>query len=153
MTFRAPILRSLTERASNDPQRMRARKTEAKIMEMMPANAWLSCTAVSRLIDTADERRTRARLDRLVRDGKIECKREERSHGQVYLYRKPSAPVLQEAAQLRALISDLRQIIRNFAISIETEKDRAWARDIRARRDNLLETISILETYLNDLGC
>ena len=73
----------------------------------------------------------------------------------MYLYRKPgaSAPVLQEAAQLRALISDLRQIIRNFAISIETEKDRAWARDIRARRGNLLETISILETYLNDLGC
>jgi len=155
MTFRAPILRSLTERASNDPQRMRARKTEAKIMEMMPANAWLSCTAVSRLIDAADERRTRARLDRLVRDGKIECKREERSHGQVYLYRRPgtSAPVLQEAAQLRALISDFRQVIRNFAISIETEKDRALARDIRARRDNLLETISILETYLNDLGC
>jgi hypothetical protein len=143
MTFRAPILRSLTGCTGNDPQRMRARKTEAKIMEMMPANAWPSPRAVSRLIDAADERRTRARLDRLVRDGKIECKREERGHGQ--------APVLQEAAQLSALISDLRQVIRNFAISIETEKDRALARDVRARRDNLLETISILETYLNDL--
>jgi hypothetical protein len=30
VSFRAPILRSLTERTSNDPQRMRARKTEAK---------------------------------------------------------------------------------------------------------------------------
>jgi hypothetical protein len=126
MTFRAPILRSLTDRASNDPQRMRARKTEAKIMEMMPANAWLSCTAVSRLIDAADERRTRARLDRLVRDGKIQCKREERSRGLGYLYRRhgTSAPVLQEAAQLKALISDLGQASCNFAISIETEKDR-----------------------------
>jgi hypothetical protein len=45
-----PTLRELTERACNDPQRMRARKTEAKIIEMMPARAWLSCTAVSRLI-------------------------------------------------------------------------------------------------------
>jgi predicted transcriptional regulator len=153
MTFRAPTLPGLTDRAINDPQRMRARKTEAKIMEMMPANAWLSCTAVSRLINAADARRTRARLDRLVRDGKIEREREQRGHGLVYLYRRPeaSAPVLQQAAQLRALISDLRQTIRNFAISIETEKDRA--RDIRARRDNLLATISSLETYLNDLGC
>jgi hypothetical protein len=153
MTFRAPTLRSLTERASNDPQRMRARKTEAKIMEMMPANAWLSCTAVSRLIDAADERRTRARLDRLVRDGEIERRREERGHGLVYLYRRPgtSTPVVQEAAQLRALIADLRQTIRNFTISIETKKDRAL--DIRARRDNLLSTIANLETYLNALDC
>jgi predicted transcriptional regulator len=153
MTFRAPTLRSLTERASNDPQRMRARKTEAKIMEMMPANAWLSCTAVSRLIDAVDERRTRARLDRLVRDGEIERRREERSHGLVYLYRRPgtSTPVVQEAAQLRALIADLRQTIRNFTISIETKKDRAL--DIRARRDNLLSTIANLETYLNALDC
>jgi predicted transcriptional regulator len=153
MTFRAPTLRSLMERASNDPQRMRARKTEAKIMEKMPANAWLSCTAVSRLIDAADERKIRARLDRLVRDGKIEREREERGHGLVCLYRRPgtSTPVVQEAAQLRALISELRQTIRNFAISIETEKARA--RDIKARRDNLLATISSLENYLNDLGC
>ena len=32
-------LRKLTERACNDPQRMKARKTEAKIIEMMPARA------------------------------------------------------------------------------------------------------------------
>jgi hypothetical protein len=32
-----PTLRKLTERACNDPQRMRARKTEAKIMEKMPS--------------------------------------------------------------------------------------------------------------------
>ena len=59
----------LTERACNDPQRMKARKTEAKIIEMMPAKAWLSCTAVSRLIGAPDDGKTRARLDRLVRDG------------------------------------------------------------------------------------
>ena len=70
MTFRAPILRSLTERASNDPQRMRARKTEAQIMEIMPSRAWLSCTAVSRLIGAPDDRKIRARLDRLVHDGR-----------------------------------------------------------------------------------
>ncbi len=85
-----PTLRKLTERASNDPQRMRARKTEAKIMEKMPSRAWLSCTAVSRLICALDDRKTRARLDRLVRDGKIECKREQGSHGPVYLFRRLS---------------------------------------------------------------
>ena len=63
--------RVLTERASNDPQRMRARKTEAKIMEMMPIRVWLSCTAVARLIGIPDDRKTRARLDRLAHDGKI----------------------------------------------------------------------------------
>jgi len=30
-----PALRQMTERACNDPQRMRARKTEAEIMEKM----------------------------------------------------------------------------------------------------------------------
>jgi hypothetical protein len=65
-----PTLRKLTERACNDPQRMRARKTEAEIMEKMPSRAWLSCTAVSRLISALDDRKTRAWLDRLVRDGK-----------------------------------------------------------------------------------
>jgi hypothetical protein len=102
-----PILRSLTERASNDPQRMRARKTEAKIMEMIPANTWLSCRAVSRLIGIADERKTRARLDRLANDGKIERKREQGDHGLVYLYRILGTSinsVPQDLAQLRALI-------------------------------------------------
>ena len=62
-----PKLSKLTERACNDPQRMKARKTEAKIIEMMPARAWLSCTAVSRLIGVPDDGKTRARLDRLRR--------------------------------------------------------------------------------------
>jgi ribosomal protein L19E len=69
---------------------MRARKTEAEIMEKMPSRAWLSCTAVSRLIRALDTRKTRARLDRLVRDGKIERKREQGTHGPVYLFRRLS---------------------------------------------------------------
>jgi hypothetical protein len=88
LTSRMPPLRQLTERACNDPQRMRARKTEAEILEKMPSGAWLSCTAVSRLIGSPDDRKTRARLDRPVRDGKIECKRGQGSHGPVYLFRR-----------------------------------------------------------------
>jgi ribosomal protein L19E len=80
----------LTERACNDPQRMRARKTEAEIMERMPSRVWLSCTAVSRLIGAPDDRRTRSRLDRLVDDGKVERKREQGTHGPVYLFRRLS---------------------------------------------------------------
>ena len=83
-----PELRKMTERACNDPQRMRARKTEAEILAKMPPKAWLSCTAVSRLIGAPDDRKTRARLDRLVRDGKMACKRERGSHGPVYLFRR-----------------------------------------------------------------
>ena len=89
LTSRMPPLRQLTERACNDPQRMRARKTEAEILEKMPSGAWLSCTAVSRLIYAPDDRKTRARLDRLVRDGKIERRHEQGSHGPVYLFRRP----------------------------------------------------------------
>ena len=88
LTSRMPPLRQLTERACNDPQRMRARKTEAEILEKMPSGAWLSCTAVSRLIGSPDDRKTRARLDRLVRDGKNERKRGQGSHGPVYLFRR-----------------------------------------------------------------
>jgi hypothetical protein len=154
MIFREPISRSLMERASNDPQRMRARKIEGKIFEIMPLNVWLSCRAVSRLIGVADERKTRARLDRLASDGRIERKREHGDHGPVYLYRRFGASsVPQDPAQLRALIFDLRQMIRNLEIAIEAQKDRVPVRDIRTRRDNLLATISVLETYLNDLGC
>ncbi len=80
-------LSQLTERACNDPRRMKARKTEAEILARMPATAWLSCTAVSRLIGSADPRQIRARLDRLVRDGKMERKREQGVHGPVYLFR------------------------------------------------------------------
>ena len=151
MTFRAP--RSLTERASNAPQLMKARKTEAKIMQMMPANTWLSCRAISRLIGAADERTARARLDRLVGDGEIERKREQGEHGLVYLYRRLRTTtnlVPRDAVRLRALISDLRQGIFNLEMSIKTIKDRASVRNIRARRDNLLATISALEAYLND---
>ena len=50
----------------------------------------LSCTAVSRLIRALETRKTRARLDRLVRDGKIERKREQGTHGPVYLFRRLS---------------------------------------------------------------
>ena len=50
----------------------------------------ISCTAVSRLIRALDTRKTRARLDRLVRDGKIERKREQGTHGPVYLFRRLS---------------------------------------------------------------
>ena len=78
----------LTERASNAPQGMRARRTEARILEMMPARKWLSCTSISRLIGSGDDRRVRARLDRLVKDGRIERKREQGTHGLVYLYRQ-----------------------------------------------------------------
>jgi len=69
---------------------MRARKIEAMILEVMPVRAGLGCTAVSRLIGAAEDRKTRARLDRLVRDGKIECKREQGTHGLIYLFRRLS---------------------------------------------------------------
>jgi hypothetical protein len=82
--------RVLTLRKSADhaPHRMQARKTEAKIMEMMPPRVWLSCTAVARLIGVPDDRKTRARLDRLVSDCKIEHKREQGTHGLVHLFRR-----------------------------------------------------------------
>jgi hypothetical protein len=50
----------------------------------------ISCTAVSRLIRALETRTTRARLNRLDRDGKIERKREQGTHGPVYLFRKLS---------------------------------------------------------------
>jgi hypothetical protein len=59
-------------------------------MERMPSRVWLSCTAVSRLIGAPDDRRTRSRLDRLVDDGKVERKREQGTHGPVYLFRRLS---------------------------------------------------------------
>ena len=155
MIFRAPTLRSLTERASNDPQRMRARKLEGEIMETMPANVWVTCRAMSRLIGVADDRKVRARLDRLANDGKIERRREQGDHGPVYLYRRSgtsTASVAQDPAQLKVLISDLRQMVRNLDITIEAKKDHVSARDIRIRRDNLLATILTLEIYLNDLS-
>jgi hypothetical protein len=79
---------TLHKLAEHAPQRVQARKTEAKIMEMMPSRMWLSCTAVARLIGAPDDRKTRARLDRLVLDSKIERKREQGTHGPVYLFRR-----------------------------------------------------------------
>jgi hypothetical protein len=79
---------TLRKLADHAPQRMQARKTEAKIMEMMPPRVWLSCTAVARLIGAPDDRKTRARLDRLVSDCKIERKREQGIHGPVHLFRR-----------------------------------------------------------------
>ena len=87
-TSLVPSPRQLTERACNDPQRMRARRTEADILAKMPFEEWLGCTAVSRLIGAPDDRKTRARLDRLVRDGKMERKLKQGAHGPVYLFRK-----------------------------------------------------------------
>ena len=61
--------------------------------------------------------------------------------------------------QLTVLIADLRQAVRNLEISIEYEEDRArifhapypiLARHLRSRRDNLLLTVSTLETHVND---
>jgi len=54
----------------------------------MPPRVWLSCTAVARLIGAPDDRKTRARLDRLVSDCKIERKREQGTHGPVHLFRR-----------------------------------------------------------------
>ena len=87
---RAARLRKSTSRASNAPQGMNARKIEARILEMMPRRSWMTCTAVSRLIGTSEDRKTRARLDRLVSEAKLERKREQGTHGLVYLFRRIS---------------------------------------------------------------
>jgi hypothetical protein len=84
----ATRLNKLAERASNAPQGMRARKTEAAILEKMPLDVWFTCTSVSRVIGASDDRKTRARLDRLVRNGKMERKREQGTHGSAYFYRR-----------------------------------------------------------------
>jgi hypothetical protein len=78
----------LAHRASNAPQLMRARRVEAMILEKMPANTWMACSMVSRLIGADDDRKTLSRLDRLVRDGKISCKRERGTRGLMYLFCK-----------------------------------------------------------------
>ena len=78
----------LTGRAINAPHVMKARETEARILEMMPAREWLSCTSIARLIRSGDDRRVRARLDYLLREGKVERKSEQGRRGLVYLYRQ-----------------------------------------------------------------
>ena len=79
----------MSARAINAPQGVNARRVEATIMEKMPADTWLTVTQTSRLIRD-EEGRTRARLNRLVREGKIERKRDRGNQGEVYLFRKPS---------------------------------------------------------------
>ena len=79
----------MSERAINAPQGVNARRVEATIIEKMPADTWLTVTQTSRLIRD-EEGRTRARLNRLVREGKIERKRERGNQGEVYLFKKPS---------------------------------------------------------------
>jgi DNA-binding MarR family transcriptional regulator len=78
-----------TERNINAPQGINARRVEATIIEKMPADTWLTVTQTSQLI-RAEESRTRARLNRLVREGKIERKRDQGNQREVYLFRKPS---------------------------------------------------------------
>ena len=80
---------SAAERAINAPQGINARRVEATIVEKMPADTWLTVTQISRLI-RAEEGRTRARLNRLVREDKIERKRDQGNYGEVYLFRKLS---------------------------------------------------------------
>jgi predicted transcriptional regulator len=79
-----------SERSIYAPHGINARRVEATIMEKLPADTWLTVTEISRLI-RAEEARTRARLNRLVREGKIERKRDQGNHGEVYLFRKPQA--------------------------------------------------------------
>ena len=82
------IQRALIERANYAPQGVKARKIEASLLEVMVGQEWLSCTSISRLIHTSEDRKTRARLDRLVKDGKVERRRAQGTHGIVYHYRR-----------------------------------------------------------------
>ena len=84
----AARLDKVVNRASNTPQGMRARRIEAAILEKMPPGEGFTCTSVARLIGADDDRNTRARLDRLVREDKMERKRERATHGFAYFYRK-----------------------------------------------------------------
>ena len=68
--------------------------------------------------------------------------------------------VAKDLWQLTVLISELRRTVHDFEASIEVEEDRAQvfnvakpgypllARNFKARRDNLLVTISMLENHL-----
>jgi predicted transcriptional regulator len=76
-----------SERAIYAPHGINARRIEATIIEKMPGDTWLTVTQISRLI-RGEEARTRARLNRLLREGKIERKRDQGRHGEVYLFRK-----------------------------------------------------------------
>jgi len=68
----------------------------------------------------------------------------------------------QDMWQLTILVSELRRTVHNFEASIQAEEERAQvfnvakpgypvlARNFKARRDNLLVTISMLENHLKD---
>ena len=78
-----------SERAIYTPQGMNARRLEAFIIEKMPPDIWLSVNQICRLVRKPEDR-TRPRLNRLVRDGKIERKREQGVHGPAYIFRRSS---------------------------------------------------------------
>ena len=71
---------------------------------------------------------------------------------------EPSKPVSRTMTQLAALVAALRKEVCNLENSIEDEEDRAGifhaprpiVAHLKARRDNLLLTISTLENQLND---
>ena len=71
---------------------------------------------------------------------------------------EPSKPVSRTMTQLTALVAELRKEVCNLETGIEDEEDRAGifhaprptVAHLRARRDNLLLTISTLENQLND---
>lgn len=78
-----------------------------------------------------------------------------------YQFGNADASVLGESAQIRALISDLANVVRLIDSDIATEEELAkvsdpfdanypiLARSLTARRDNLRETIAVLENRLS----
>ena len=76
---------------------------------------------------------------------------------------EPSKPVSRTMTQLTALVAELRKEVCNLETGIEDEEDRAPSvragifhaprpivTHLRARRDNLLLTLSTLQNQLND---
>lgn len=55
-----PQFEKVADRASNGLQNVRARKTEAAILEQMHGQEWLSGTSISQLIGANDDRKTRS---------------------------------------------------------------------------------------------
>ncbi|MGA2058219.1 MAG: hypothetical protein ABSG88_23305 [Bradyrhizobium sp.] len=77
-----------------------------------------------------------------------------------YHFGSPNDAALNEAAKLKALISDLDRVVRILDSHISTEQERdgmsnhlpaypILARVMTARRDNLKETIAALERRLS----
>jgi hypothetical protein len=82
-----------SERAIYAPQGINARRVEAMIIASMPTDTWLTVGQICRLIRKHEDR-TRPRLNRLLRDGKIERKRDAGEHSTVYFRRRSSAAAL-----------------------------------------------------------